>query len=111
MFKNFLLIIMTLEFALQAFAQEPKETVEYWKAKAPASGISNNKFNEASSYMKKCWDETQMYFTVKKDSKEWNICCAIYAAANNMTLEEAKQSHEQSQKEAKENPELLEMFK
>lgn len=111
MFKNFLLIIMTLAVAFSAFAQNSKETVEYWKASGKFGGISNSKFDEAGSYMKKCWDETQMYFIVEKDSKEWNICCAIYAAANNMTLEEAKQSHEKSQKEAKENPELLEMFK
>lgn len=97
MFKNFLPIIIALAFALPVFAQDPKEAVEYWKAKAPASGISNSKLDEAGSYIKKCWDKTRMYFTVKKDSKEWNICCAIYAAANDMTLEESKQSHERKQ--------------
>lgn len=94
MFKNFLLIIIILAFVSPVFAQDPKETVEYWKAPGQFGGISNSKLDEAGSYMKKCWDNTRMYFIVKKNSKEWNICCAIYAVATNMTLEESKQSHE-----------------
>lgn len=110
MFKNFLLIIIMLTFALPVFAQNPKETVEYWKAPGKFGGISDSKFNEATEILDKCWDENKMYFVYKEDSEEWNICCAIYATLRDMPLDDTKERVKRFKKEILENPELLRMY-
>ncbi|MDE7314436.1 MAG: hypothetical protein K2N11_01895 [Mucispirillum sp.] len=111
MFRNFLLITIILAFALPAFAQDPKETVEYWKAPGAFGGLAKNKTQEAEQILKKCSDKNNLYFVVEEDSKEWNICCAIYAALLGRPLNDVKEMKKRDKKEFLENPELLELFK
>lgn len=90
MFKNLLLIIMALAFAIPVFAQEkdPRETVEYWKVKEPNTGIASDKKQEAEKYIANCWDKEaeKQSFIYKPNTKEWNICCAIHSVEINIPL-------------------------
>ena len=90
--KLLLLAIMTL-CTLPAFAQDPKETPEFWR--------NGKNFNEAKEWSKKCWNSSQTFFKVKEDSKEWRICCAIYKAynPNHGTLEQISEGMKQAKRE------------
>lgn len=71
--KKFIFILLIISIAIPAIAKDPKETKEYWK---------NKTIDEIKIELDKCWNESGSYFKVPEDSKQWNICCAIFAAHN-----------------------------
>lgn len=79
--KKFLLAVLIMIIAVPAFAKDPKETVEYWHDLMINIGY-DKAADEADKAGAKCWNSEQTYFVVPVGSKEWNICCAAYAAFN-----------------------------
>lgn len=71
--KKFIFTLLIIIIAIPAIAKDPKETKEYWKTR-PAK--------EAITEINKCWNKSKTYFKFPEDSKQWNICCAIFAAHN-----------------------------
>ena len=92
--KKILLSLLIMIIAVPAFAKDPKETVEYWKADM------DNKRNDALNEINKCWNKSHSFFKVPVGSKQWNICCAIKAAydGNGMTFQEMSDYMERRKK-------------
>lgn len=79
--KKFLLAVLIMIIAVPAFAKDPKETVEYWKNLMNTIGYEKATA-EADKAITKCLNPEHTYFIVPVGSKEWNTCCAAYAAFN-----------------------------